>query len=157
MAQRLSLIPVGAPGSVTKSNTLLQSMTLVAENRWMSVSLSSEKNAGNRTLANMHMIHSRCPNLELLALASLASVDVNLWFSLCDFHTSGAHGATCPAPSDVSVAFRRVVCVYHESKLLWWNAQTTSTSSLRIDELGEPMHWLSEAQIWPCLPSQPVA
>ena len=59
-------------------------------------------------------------------------------FSLCDFPTRGAHGATCPAPTDRSVAptiyllcvrsssvliFPRVVSVYHDSKLLWWTAQ----------------------------------
>ena len=57
-----------SPGFVTKSNTLLQSMTLMAENRWTHVSLFSKQNAGNKTVANMHMIHSRCPNPELKAL-----------------------------------------------------------------------------------------
>ena len=36
-------------------------MTLMAENRWMYVSLFSKQNVGNKTVANMHMTHSRCP------------------------------------------------------------------------------------------------
>ena len=130
MAQRLSSIPIGAPGFVTKSNTLLQSMTLMAKNRWMYVSLFFRQNVGNKTVANMHMIHSRCPNPKLNALASPAGVDVHPCFSSWDFLTTGAHGATCPAPIAGSAApimyptlrssspvfiFRVVVSVYHES------------------------------------------
>ena len=48
LAQRLSSIPVGEPEFVTKSNTLLQSMTLMAENRWMYVSLFSKQNCGEQ-------------------------------------------------------------------------------------------------------------
>ena len=98
-------------------------------------------------MTNMHMIRSRCPNPELKALGSPASVDMHPCFSLCEFHTRGADGATCPASIDGSFAptkvptlrssspvliFRRVVSVYHESKLLWWNAQACQ---LQICEL----------------------
>ena len=70
----------------------------MAENRWMYVSLFSKQNAGDKTVANMRMIHSKCPNPEPKALASPSSVDVHPCVSSCDFHTKGAHGATCPAP-----------------------------------------------------------
>ena len=49
-----------------------------------------------------------------------------------------------PPPSPVLI-FRREVSMYHESKLLWWNAQKTSASNPRTDDLGEPMYWLSES------------
>ena len=70
----------------------------------MYVSLFSKQNAGNKTVANMHMTHSRCPDPELKSFGVTASVDVHPCFSLRDFHTSGDHGAMCPAPIDGSVA-----------------------------------------------------
>ena len=64
-------------------------MTLMGENRWMYVSLFSKKNVENKTVGNMQVTNSKCPNPELEALASPASVDVHPCSSLCDFHTCG--------------------------------------------------------------------
>ena len=117
----------------------------------------------------MHMIHSRCPNPELKALASLASVDVHPCVSLCDSHTRGAHGATCPAPIDGSVApmnvptlrssspvliFRRVVSVCHEPKLLWWTAQVCQLQICELMSSANPCigsPGLSFRGTWPVL------
>ena len=107
MAQRLSSIPVGAPGFVTKSSTLLQSMTLTAENRWMCVSLFSRQNGeeGEREEQNSGKhAHDPLQVSQSKALGSPASVDMHPCFTLCDFLKRGAHGAACPASMDGSVA-----------------------------------------------------
>ena len=81
---------------------------------------------------------------------------------------------THPASIQSVLMFRRFVSVYHESKLLWWNAQECQLQIFELMSSANPCigspnlphrgtwHVLLcqtdlAAQIWPCLPSQPVA
>ena len=155
MALRLSSIPVGAPGSVTQSNTLLQAMLLMAANRCMSVSLSSTQNAGDRAGGE----HAHDPHqMSQTQTQNLGRIGCS-------------NDARALRPSSPALVFWvNDLCLpqkrwdHQKRQLSMGELPSTANPPVGLSNLSNSWRWLAllaktvlAALVWPRLPRQPFS